>query len=127
MKLELRRAYFKPTYTIGHLYIDNVYFCDTLEDPWREVKIPHETCIPLGTYKVIITMSNRFKKLMPLLVNVPNFEGIRIHSGNVSADTSGCILVGQNKIKGMVVNSRLTFDNLMDKIQNETDLTITIT
>lgn len=126
MKLELKRLYFKDTYTIGKLYINGVYQCDTLEDVTREIKIQDKTCIPAGTYKVIITMSNRFKKMMPLLLDVPYFEGIRIHSGNTSVDTSGCILVGLNKIKGMVVNSRLMFDNLMGKIEHEKDITITI-
>lgn len=129
MKLELKRLYFKETYTIGKLYLNGVWQCDTLEDKHRPdgEKVYGETCIPEGTYKVIITMSNRFKKLMPLLLDVPGFEGIRIHSGNTSVDTSGCILVGLNKIKGMVVNSRLMFDNLMGKIENEKDITITIT
>jgi len=126
MKLTLSRLYYKPAYTIGKLFVDGEYLCDTLEDPPRAVKIDHETCIPAGTYEVIISMSQRFKKLMPLLLNVPNFEGIRIHSGNTAVDTSGCILVGQNKIKGMVVNSRLMFDKLMEKIQNEDNLLIEI-
>lgn len=129
MKLELKRLYFKDTYTIGKLYVNGYYLCDTLEDKHRPdgEKVYGETCIPVGTYQVIINMSNRFKKLMPLLLNVPGFEGIRIHSGNTSADTSGCILVGQNKIKGMLVNSRLEFDKLMNKIQNEKDIEIIIT
>lgn len=127
MKLELKRIYFKPTYIIGKLYINGVYECDTLEDVERTIKVKDETCIPDGEYKVIITMSTRFKKIMPLLLDVPNFEGIRIHSGNTAADTSGCILVGYNKIKGMVVNSRLCFDNLMGKIQNEKVIEIMIT
>lgn len=126
MNLELKRLYFKDTYTIGKLYLNGVYQCDTLEDVPREIKIQDISCIPTGTYKVIITMSNRFKKMMPLLLDVPYFEGIRIHSGNTSVDTSGCILVGLNKIKGMVVNSRLMFDNLMGKIEHEKDITITI-
>lgn len=126
MKLEIKRLYFKDTYTIGKIYLNGVYQCDTLEDVPRDVKIQDKTCIPAGTYKVIITMSNRFKKMMPLLLKVPGFEGIRIHSGNTSVDTYGCILVGLNKIKGMVVNSRLMFDNLMGKIEHEKDITITI-
>ena len=127
MILHLNRLYFKPSYIIGRLYIDGVYHSETLEDVERTQKVQGETCIPDGEYRVVINMSNRFKKLMPLLLNVPNFEGIRIHSGNTHKDTSGCILVGQNKIKGMLVNSRLMFDNLMDKIQNEKDIFITIT
>lgn len=126
MKLTLSRLYYKEAYTIGKLFIDGEYHCDTLEDVPRVIKVDHETCIPKGTYDVIISMSQRFKKLMPSLLNVPGFEGIRIHSGNTHADTSGCILVGQNKIKGMLVNSRLEFDKLMDKIKDAEELTIEI-
>ena len=126
MKLTISRLYYKEAYTIGKLFIDGEYHCDTLEDVPRVIKVDHETCIPKGTYDVIISMSQRFKKLMPSLLNVPGFEGIRIHSGNTHADTSGCILVGQNKIKGMLVNSRLEFDKLMDKIKDAEELTIEI-
>jgi len=118
MNLLLKRTYKGTDYTIGKLYIDGVYFCDTLEDAVRTVKIKHETAIPEGTYQVVITMSARFKKLMPLLLNVPNFEGIRIHSGNTKEDTSGCLLVGENKEKGKVINSRLTFVKLFALIQD---------
>lgn len=118
MKLELKRIFKGETYTIGKLYVNGVYFCDTLEDAIRHVKIKHETAIPEGTYEVVITMSQRFKKLMPLLLNVPNFEGIRIHSGNTKEDTSGCLLVGENKIKEQLVNSRITFVKLFALIQS---------
>ena len=112
MILTLDRKYKLPTYTIGKLYIDGEYFCDTLEDKDRgltdgmtvseisKIKIKKETAIPTGTYKVTITYSNRFKKNMPLINNVKGFEGIRIHSGNTDKDTEGCILVGQNKFVG---------------------------
>lgn len=125
MKLQLKRIAFRPTYTIGKLYIDGKYFCDTLEDPPREVKIMNETCIPEGEYKVIINMSNRFKRLMPLLMNVPGFEGIRIHAGNNASNTSGCLLVGKNKIVGQLVESRNTFDELFS-ILSEATTPITI-
>lgn len=129
MKLELKRLYFKDTYTIGKLYVDGDYFSDVLEDKHRPdgEKVYGETCIPEGRYDVITNYSTRFKKVMPLLLNVPNFDGIRIHSGNTSVDTSGCILVGYNKIKGMVVNSRLCYDNLMSILEEETHISITIT
>ena len=127
MNLELKRVAYKDTYTIGKLNVDGVYLCDTLEDPPREIKIPNETCIPLGTYKVIINMSNRFDKLMPLLLDVPDFTGVRIHSGNTASDTSGCILVGENKVKGSLINSRVTFDKLMSVISGHDDIKITIT
>jgi hypothetical protein len=127
MKLELERIFLGADYTIGKLFIDGVYECDTLEDTVREFKIKHETAIPKGTYKVIITMSQRFQRLLPLLVNVPGFDGIRIHPGNTKADTSGCLLVGQNKVKGMVINSRATFNRLFAKLLLAENIDITIT
>lgn len=125
MKLLLKRIAYRENYTIGKLYIDGEYFCDTLEDVPREVKIMNETCIPKGKYRIILNVSNRFKRLMPLLVNVPGFTGIRIHSGNSEHDTSGCILVGKNKIVGALVESRETFENLM-KILKSSNYSITI-
>ena len=125
MELKLKRIAYRDKYTIGRLFINNEYFCDTLEDVPREVKVMHETCIPSGKYKVIINLSARFKKLMPLLISVPGFEGIRIHTGNTSQDTSGCILVGENKIVGRLINSRATFDKLF-AILNNTKESITI-
>lgn len=121
MKITLKRIAFKPTYTIGKLYVDGVYFCDTLEDTRREVKIMHETCIPAGTYQVIINMSNRFKRLMPLLLNVPGFEGIRIHNGNNASHTSGCILVGKNDMVGQLSNSKSIFESLFQIMQGAKD------
>jgi hypothetical protein len=114
MKLQLKRIAFEETYTIGKLSIDGKHFCDTLEDKARPdgVKVFGETAIPHGTYKVIITYSNRFKRRLPLLVNVPMFEGIRIHPGNTSVDTHGCILVGNNSEIGKVTQSKYTFYNL---------------
>ena len=98
----------KETYTISRLYVDGKYFCDTLEDCIRNgKKIAHVTAIPRGTYEIQWTYSNRFKQFMPLLCNVPNFSGIRIHAGNTSADTDGCILVGKNDVVGKVLLSRL--------------------
>ena len=126
MKLELKRIAYKEEYTIGKLYIDGIYFCDTLEDKVRDKKIKDKTAIPYGTYKVQITYSNRFKKMMPLLLNVPGFEGIRIHTGNSELDTSGCILVGQNKVKGKLVNSRVIYEMLMVKLNKEKDIEIII-
>lgn len=116
MKLRLERRFLGNSYTIGKLYIDGSYFCDTLEDKVRdlnkngkfdngEVKIYGETAIPYGTYKISVTYSPKFKRDLPLLENVPNFEGIRIHRGNTAKDTSGCILLGENKEKGKVLNS----------------------
>jgi len=115
MKLKLERIYKAPTYTIGKLYIDGAYFCDTLEDVVRPngIKVYGKTAIPAGEYKVILNMSNRFKQIMPLLLNVPGFEGIRIHAGNTDADTNGCLLVGKNTVKAKITESRVTYQNLM--------------
>lgn len=105
MKLTLKRIFLGTDYTIGKLYIDGEYFCDTLEDTVRDEKIPGETAIPCGIYDVVVNMSNKFKRKLPLLLNVPNFTGIRIHRGNTAKDTEGCILVGENREKGKVLNS----------------------
>lgn len=114
----------KPTYTIGKLYVNEEYFCDTIEDTDRgltsdmstseisKIKVHGQTAIPTGKYNVVMTYSPRFKKTMPLLENVPGFSGIRIHSGNDSSDTEGCILPGQNKVVGKVINSRVYTDKL---------------
>lgn len=128
MKLLLERIYKAPTYTIGKLYIDGNLFCDVLEDVVRPegVKVYGETAIPFGTYKVKLTMSNRFKKVMPILLDVPMFEGIRIHAGNTEADTSGCLLVGENTIKGKVINSTATFKRLMEHLKGAINISIEI-
>ena len=124
MRLTLMRIANRPTYCIGKLYVDGVYVCDTLEDTDRglddtmdveeikKLKVYGKTAIPVGIYPVTITYSPRFKKNLPLLLNVKGYEGIRIHSGNTDKDTLGCILVGQNKQVGKVLNSRKRFDIL---------------
>lgn len=117
MKLVLKRKYFKSNYTIGHLYINDKYFCDTLEDKNRdlnkngkfdngEYKVPNETCIPFGEYEIKMTYAPKFKRELPWLQNVPNFTGILIHSGNTHKHTSGCILVGENTIVGQVCKTK---------------------
>lgn len=139
MKIEVKRIALKDKYTIGHMYIDGKFVCDTLEDKVRdlnkngkfdngEVKIPNETAIPYGTYNVTMNIQSlkysnyakypyvkKYNAFMPRLQNVPSFEGILIHAGNTADQTSGCILVGENKIKGQVVNSQKIWTNLMDK------------
>lgn len=129
MKLELRRKYLKDTYTIGQLYIDGVFFCDTLEDAVRPdgIKINGKTAIPNGAYKVVLTLSNRFGRVLPLLIGVPGFEGVRIHSGNTEHDTEGCILVGKNNIPGLVTHSKDTMNRLMPILEKQTSIEILIT
>lgn len=109
MKLTLQRIALKKDYTIGRLYIDGRRYSDTLEDPVRDLtkerKVPGKTAIPAGTYEIVVNVSPKFKRLLPRLLNVPHFDGILIHRGNTAADVSGCILVGENKIKGALVNS----------------------
>lgn len=128
MRLTLIRIANRPTYCIGKLYIDGVYFCDTLEDTDRglddkmseeeikELKVYGETAIPSGIYPVTITYSNKFKKNLPLINNVKGYSGIRIHSGNTAKDTLGCILVGRNKEVGKVLQSRVTFNALYNML-----------
>lgn len=131
MRITLIRIANKPTYTIGKLYIDGVYFSDVLEDVDRGLddsmsvdeilkkKIKGQTAIPTGTYPVKITYSPKYKKLMPLIENVKGYQGIRIHSGNTHKDTEGCLLVGRNKEVGKVLESRKTF-NALYKILTDT-------
>lgn len=126
MKLLLKRLHKTDVSTIGELYVDGVFECYTLEDVERDVKIKSETAISKGTYKVIVTMSNRFKRMLPLLINVPNFEGVRIHAGNTNHDTEGCILVGQTRSKDFIGKSRKAFDNLFKKMQKAKSITIEI-
>ncbi len=95
MNLKLLRKTFTEESTIGVLSVNGTAECFTLEDKVRAVKIPGKTAIPAGIYEVTITFSDRFQKPLPLLLNVPNFAGIRIHPGNTAADTEGCILVGK--------------------------------
>ena len=130
--LTLTRIAKRTDYTIGRLEDENgVKICDTLEPTWRdfkggELKVPRKSAVPEGTYPVVITKSKKFGKYLPLLVGVPGFEGIRIHSGNTVNDTEGCILVGQNLIKGKVLLSRLTLEKLMRLIENEKSIFLTI-
>ncbi len=115
MELKVKRIDYCAKATMGELYINGKFFCYTLEDVVRKdgVKVYGETAIPAGRYKVIITMSNRFKVRLPLLQNVPNFDGIRIHPGNTSADTHGCLLVGTTKQPpDFIGNSKRAFAEL---------------
>lgn len=114
MELKLKRIAKRKTYTIGQLYIDGTYFCDTLEPAWRDIgrgrpgrKVPGRTAIPEGRYAVAVSRSPRFGRWLPLVLNVPMFTGIRIHAGNTADDTRGCILPGLNTRVGRVTDSSL--------------------
>lgn len=143
MKITVNRIFKGPAYTIGKLYIDGQYFSDTIEDTVRDLpatcpdtpkgigckckeKRYGETAIPAGCYKVTMEYSPRFKKKLPCLHNVPHFLGILIHSGNTDADSSGCLIVGKNKVKGMVLESKATLDALLKRIEGQQAITIEI-
>jgi len=117
MKLTIKRLYKTSKSTIGELYIDGKFECYTLEDVEREEKIYAKTAIPKGTYEVIMTMSNRFKKIMPLLLKVPNYDGVRIHSGNNAEQTEGCILLGQTRGIDYILSSRAAIDKFYPKVE----------
>ncbi len=120
------RKYRLPTYTIGKLFINGMYFCDTLEDTVRDVKVQDQTAIPFGEYKVIMSFSGRFNRILPEILDVPNFTAIRIHSGNQSSDTSGCVLVGRNTIKGSLTDSRHYSDVLNEMLKDCQNIRIKI-
>ena len=114
MKILVQSIFQSSEYTISKLFIDSVYFCDVLEDPVRTgPKIWGNTAIPGGNYKMILSFSQRFQKILPLLLDVPGFTGIRIHSGNTSADTHGCLLLGVNHFKGKVIDSQHTMSRFI--------------
>lgn len=125
MEIQVNRIARKDGYTIGRMSLNGVYFCDTLEDTDRGLNAAMSadeilskkrkgiTAIPTGKYDVILTFSPRFKRVLPLLLSVKGYEGVRIHAGNTSEDTEGCLLVGENKEKGKVLNSRATLEKLM--------------
>lgn len=117
MQLMLVRQPSDAACTLGRMYVNGAFECYTLEDVVRPVKIKNETAIPAGLYFVEVTMSAHFGKLLPLLKNVPNYEGVRIHSGNTAADTEGCILVGDGESKDAITQSRVAFGHLFEKIQ----------
>lgn len=128
MNLTLKRKVFTNESTTGELFINDVFECYTLEDTDRgltatmdikdieKTKIHSKTAIPYGEYEVVITFSNRFKCLMPLLVNVKGYAGVRIHTGNKAADTEGCILVGKTVGLDFVGNSRAEYAELFAKL-----------
>ena len=117
MNLRLVRKTFTEESTIGTLSVNGQTQCFTLEDKVRAIKVFGKTAIPAGIYEVTITFSDKFQKPLPLLLNVPNFAGVRIHSGNTAADTEGCILVGTTQGKDMVGGSRAAFKALFPQIE----------
>jgi len=116
----LERAWRRETYTVGKVIIDGQRFCESMEDKDRgltqdmseeeikRIKVYGETAIPTGTYTVKMTYSQKYKRNMPEVLDVPGFSGIRIHSGNTAKDSLGCILLGRNTKVGMVTESRKT-------------------
>jgi len=126
MKLLLNRVYLHEDYTIGKLFVNGEYFSDTVEDKVRdankdgdlldegEAKVYGETAIPYGKYKIELSMSPKFKRMLPLILDVKHFTGIRIHKGNTAQDSHGCIIPGENKIKGGVINSTFYEIKLVD-------------
>jgi len=126
VEILIKRLHKTENSTIGELTINGRFECFTLEDREREVKIKGETAIPKGTYKVIINQSNRFKRLLPLLIDVKNFEGVRIHPGNSNHDTEGCILVGLTRSRDYISKSRKAFERLFAKMQEANEITLTI-
>ena len=131
MEIILNRKHRKPTHTIGKFYIDGVAWKDSLEDPDRGLdnqmtesdirskKVSANTAIPTGRYEVGLTFSPKFKRDLPIIKNVKGFEAIRIHAGNDTGDTEGCLLPGENKAVGKVINSRKAEDELVVMIRNE--------
>ena len=117
MLVRVEREDFTGKSTIGRLFVDGVFECFTLEDVVRPVKIKGMTAIPAGMYEVVVSFSARFQRPLPLLLNVPHFDGVRIHTGNTDADTEGCLLVGQSKSKDFVGASRAAFAPLFARIQ----------
>lgn len=141
MELLIDRKYKKEKYTIGKLYVNGVYFCDTLEDTDRglvktmtalqigKIKVYGETAIPRGRYKVKWTFSNKFKRYLPEICDVPGFSGIRMHSGNTAQDSLGCPLLGKNKVVGGLTDSRVTcerFYNIIKDAVKKEEILVTI-
>lgn len=139
MEVRVRRIALKDTYTIGKMYINGEYVCDVLEDKVRDInkngvfdngetKIANRTAIPYGTYEITMDVkSTKFSDFeqypwakeydgyLPRLTNVPLFVGVLLHVGNSDVDSSGCLLVGENKVVGKVINSTITFRRLMNE------------
>ena len=117
----------KKTYTVSRLLIDGEYFCDVLEDTVRTgPKVWGETAIPAGTYKMRLSLSARFGRVLPEILNVPDFTGIRMHGGTTAEDSHGCLLVGINEVKGKVLKSQITLAKLLMVLTNSGEPEFTI-
>ena len=119
-----KRLWFTDKSTISEVFIGDTLQCSCLEDVVREVKLPGKTAIPYGNYEVIVNWSNRFKQPMPLLLNVPNYEGVRIHWGYSASETEWCPLVGtyDPKTSDFVSNSRSAFNLIFPKIKESLEV-----
>jgi hypothetical protein len=118
MLLLVTRRWLSDKSTIGELFVDGEFECYTLEDVVRSgPKVPGKTAIPAGVYGVVIDFSHRFQRMMPHIMNVPDFDGVRIHWGNKAADTEGCILVGRSKGVDFIGESRVAFGKLFEKLK----------
>ncbi len=143
MELRLKRKFKGDRYTIGDLFIDGKWFCNTIEDRVRELpescldtsnwrncrcgeKVYAETAIPAGRYRVTMEYSPRFKRVLPRLHDVPHFLGILIHAGNDETHTAGCLIVGKNTMKGKVLESRVTLERLMERLEGVKDIWIVV-
>lgn len=120
LELKLTRKWFSARETIGELSAEGLVLCYTLEDVVRPKgeKVYGSTAIPAGRYQVKVTMSARFKKELPILLDVPMFEGIRIHGGNTYKDTEGCILVGATREANAIRGSAKPLEMLTDVIKS---------
>lgn len=132
MELTLRRRVIAERYTVGALNVNGEHFCDTLEDVVRPagVKIKGRTAIPYGIYTVVLDYSPKFDRIMPHVLDVPGFLGVRIHAGNTVDQTDGCILVGRNRVRGQVLDSRAAFAALFalmaEAVERGENITLTI-
>ena len=120
--IQIKRFAFKETYTIGKLYVDGVYICDTIEDKVRVLnsakdKVYGFTAIPRGEYKADVAFSNKFRYNVVRLFGVPYFEGIYIHKGNTEKDSHGCVIVGKNDKKGWVSNPTIAMNKLIEAVE----------
>lgn len=126
IKLKLKRQPSSSKSTTGELFINGEFFCYTLEDVEREEKIYGETAIPRGTYKIVLSYSSKFKRVLPMLLDVPDFSGIRIHRGVHAGHTEGCILVGFSKGVNEIYHSKVAEEKLVETLSTDEDIEIEV-